>query len=130
MRHLWEIEHPYYCEETNYYDRGCCHEHKSWREFSDGFAPDMDLNLLFRFDWKEDDEAPFEGDIYYRNGTLWLYFMMQRKGAYFSHQIEVCRADEPKIIAWLEPRFRHMLTLWEPFTIADAGLAALEGSEG
>jgi hypothetical protein len=115
-KHLWEVDHPYYCEETNFYERGCAHQHKSWADFVTGFATDMDLNLVFRFDWKEDEETPFNGDLYYRNGRLTLFFMMQRKGAYCSHTIEVCRADEPTVLEWLQPRFEHMLKLWEPFT--------------
>ena len=94
MKHLWEVEHPYYCNEGNYYQNGCGQEYSTFAEFmeSEGDS-DIDYNLLFRWDWKEDGEYCFEtnaakssynGDDYYRNGRLLLFFMGQRKGAYLS----------------------------------------------
>jgi len=124
--HLWEVEHPYYCETTNYFKSGCHHEHRSWPEFARGFSTDMDLNLLFRFDWEEPDDVPFNGDEHYRNGTLLLFFMGQRNGAYTSHAIEVCRADEPAVLEWLRPRFERMMKLWEPLSTPGGSMSQLE----
>lgn len=130
-KHLWEVDHPYYCNEGNYYKAGLCERYKRWSDFADEFgSSDMDMNLVFRFDWKEGEEhgaTDFNGDVYYRNGLLQLCFMGQRKGLYYSHEVEVCRADEPAVIEFLRPRFEHMLKLWEPFTprpldgVRDAG---------
>ena len=60
QKHLWEVDHPYYCNEGNFFARpgSECHSHyRRWQDFvaeqGDG---DMDLNLVFRFDW----EPPYE----------------------------------------------------------------------
>lgn len=63
--HLWDIDHPYYCNEGNYFarDADChCHCHyKSWPEFvAEQGNADLDMNLVFRFDWeppKSDDDS-------------------------------------------------------------------------
>lgn len=115
---LWEVEHPYYCSESNFHARGCNHRYDSWQAFLETFVyNDMDLNLLFRFDWNEWEE--FDDDESRRNGTLSLFFMQQRVGAFVIREIEVCRADEPAVLEFLRPRFAHMLDLWEPF-VAEA----------
>lgn len=120
QKHLWEVEHPYYCNEGNYYAPGNDQPTEAYKTFSAFLAEegdaDMDMNLLFRFDWSEDDDTAFNGDPYYRNGKLLLFWMGQRKGLYRWTEIEVCRADEPAVIEFLRPRFAHMLRLWEPLT--------------
>ncbi len=58
-KHLWEVEHEYYCNLGNYYAviDDCHQEYDSWQEFHDKEGDsDMDYNLLFRWDWKEEDE--------------------------------------------------------------------------
>lgn len=126
-KHLWEVEHPYYCAEGNYYAPGNDQPTAYFKSLADFMAEegdaDMDLNLLFRWDWREGAEwdlGNFNGDIHYRNGRLLLFFMGQRKGLYRWVEIEVCRADEPQVIEWLRPRFEHMLKLWAPIVSADA----------
>jgi len=78
---------------------------------------DMDYNLLFRFDWIEQDDdcnETFNGDVNYRNGKLKLFWLGQRKGLYRWSIVEVCRADEPAVIEFLKPRFEYLKSLWEP----------------
>ncbi|MBB6306284.1 hypothetical protein [Xanthobacter tagetidis] len=120
QKHLWEVEHPYYCNEGNYYAPGNDQPNAEYKTFSAFLAgegdADMDMNLLFRFDWSEDDGMAFNGDPYYRNGKLLLFWMGQRKGLYRWTEIEVCRADEPAVIEFLRPRLAHLLRLWEPLT--------------
>lgn len=56
--HLWEIHHPYYCAEGNYYKplSECHDEYDSWAQFYDERGTmDDDLNLVFRWDWKRCD---------------------------------------------------------------------------
>lgn len=120
MKRLWEIDHPYYCNEGNYYapgnDQPHAH-HRSWAEFiSEEGNSDFDMNLVFRFDWKErdeDDEPTYNGDDYYRNGVLSVFYMGQRKGLYRWATVEVCRADEPAVLEFLRPRWEYLRQLWE-----------------
>jgi hypothetical protein len=120
--HLWEVEHPYYCNEGNYFaTESCAAYYKSWTDFMDeeGDA-DMDWNLIFRFDWIEtndDGEPTFNGDVNYRNGKLKLFYMGQRRGLYRWVIVEVCRADEPAVIEFLRKRWEHMQKLWAPLEV-------------
>jgi len=123
VSHLWEAKHAYYCNEGNHYANGCGSDYKRWSDFLDEEADmDMDYNLVFRWDWVEgEDEGaePFDGDVNYRNGILKVFFMGQRKGAYRWATVQVCRADEHAVRAFLEPRYRYLMRLWAPFeTIA------------
>lgn len=59
--HLWEIDHPYYCNEGNYFSVGCGEHYNRWQDFIDEQGDnDLDMNLVFRFDWVPpyDDEDP------------------------------------------------------------------------
>jgi hypothetical protein len=123
--HLWEVSHPYYCNLGNYYAPGGAKGYREYKSLADFLVEegdsDMDYNLVFRWDWVEDhdedsDGAPFPhmGDDNYRNGKLFLFIMQQRRGLYEWIEIEVCRADEPAVIAYLTPRWEHMKALWEP----------------
>lgn len=117
-KRLWEIDHSYYCNEGNYYQNGCGQVYSSIDEFlSEYETADLDMNLVFRWDWREghEEESNYNGDDYYRNGTLLIFIMGQRKGKYWWCEVSVCRADEPKVINFLEPRFNHLRKLWEPF---------------
>lgn len=126
-KHLWEVDHPYYCNEGNFYAPGNEQpyaRYRSWAEFivSEG-ENDFDMNLLFRFDWTEnedDDGREFNGDPNYRNGVLFLFWMGQRKGIYRWTEVEVCRNDEPAVLEFLQPRFDHLMLLWEPLSHTNA----------
>lgn len=121
MKHLWEINHPYYCNLGNYYSNEPGDEFKTWQGFYENYKDaDFDMNLIFRWDWEaleSDDkgEPIWKDDIYYRDGRLEIFWMGQRKGLYRFSVIQVCKADEPEIIAFLKPRYLHLLKLWEPF---------------
>lgn len=121
-QHLWEATHQYYCNLGNYYNNYCGTSHKSWADFiSEEGDSDMDYNLLFRWDWKEGEDydlPEFNGDAYYRNGSLELFFMGQRKGLYRYVEVSVCRADEDAIREWLMPRWEHLKSLWQPLPAA------------
>jgi hypothetical protein len=121
MSHLWEVKHPYYCEESNYYAPGNdqpMKEYKNWADFigEEGYS-DLDLNLVFRWDWREGadwDLPEHRGDINYRDGKLLLFIIGQRKGLYRWVEIEVCRADESAVIEYLRPRWERIKLIWEP----------------
>lgn len=117
-KHLWEIDHPYYCNEGNYFARESVESYfKTFADFLSAWGDaDFDYNLLFRWDWQEnddDDKPTFNGDVNYRNGKLKVFWMGQRKGLFMYSIVEVCRADEPAVIAFLKPRWDYMRLLWE-----------------
>lgn len=122
MERLWEVEHPYYCNEGNYYAPGSEQPVARYRSWADFIAEEGDneknLNLLFRWDWRESEDwghgTAFNGDENYRNGVLLLFWMGQRKGLYRWTKIEVCRADEPAVREWLQERLDHLASLWAP----------------
>lgn len=125
MVKLWDVEHPYYCNEGNYFAVGDqCHSvYKRWQDFHEEQGDDdMDMNLVFRWDWKsprEDDDPDkpiaWAADESYRDSTLLIFFMGQRKGLYRWAEVDVCRADEPQVKEWLFSRYEHLLKLWDPF---------------
>lgn len=104
---LYEVEHPYYCNEGNYFNNDCTESYDSWRDFvaAEGDS-DPDMNLLFRFDWEPATED--DGDV------LLLFWMGQRKGLYRPSRVCVSKADEPEIRKWLRKRLAHLLKLWAP----------------
>lgn len=118
--HLWDVEHPYYCNQGNYFANDCGQRFGSWGDFAsaEGNA-DLDLNLVFRWDWEvrgdSDSKRDPHPDDNYRADKLLLFYMGQRKGLYRYAVIEVCRADEPAVKAWLAVRWEHMKKLWGPF---------------
>lgn len=111
-KHLWEVEHDYYCNDGNYFSSDCGMEFNTWSDFLSEFGDyDFDMNLLFRWDWKL-DENPSE-DKYYRDGNLHIYWLGQRKGIYQFSIVRVCKADEENVIKFLKPRWEHMKKLWD-----------------
>lgn len=125
-KHLWEVDHSYYCNEGNYFTAKSVESYfKSFADFMQEYGDaDMDYNLLFRWDWVEyDDDGNnnFNGDNYYRNGRLKLFWMGQRKGLYQYSIVEVCRADEPDVLEFLRPRLAYLMSLWSPLTDKEAG---------
>ncbi|MDB4726007.1 hypothetical protein OAF54_01130 [bacterium] len=118
MKHLWEIDHPYYCAEDHYFGTGRYDSpndhHHTWASFVNEYQDvDKDYNLIFRWDWELDDEdgKPHE-DKYYRDGTLKIFWMIQRKGFHRVTSAKVCQADEPEVIKYLKPFWKHMQELW------------------
>ena len=118
---LWEVEHPYYCNEGNYFNNNCGTHFKNLSEFlAEWGDADPDYNLLFRWDWdetNEDGDFTFNGDRNYRNGVLKCFWMGQSKGLYTFCTVEVCRSDEPAVTEFLKPRLAHLLCLWAPLGI-------------
>lgn len=125
MSRLWEVDHPYYCAESNYLctlaeqSKICEERFSTWEEFIKECGDlDTDMNLLFRFDWKEGSEhdlPPYSGDDTHRIMRLCLYYLGQRKGHFHWKTVFVCRNDEPAIKEWLAVRFKKIKELWKPF---------------
>lgn len=118
--HLWEAKHPYYATEGNFFESGLHTTYKSWSDFLPEWRDaDMDMNHVYRWDWYEGEDegaGEYTGDDNYRNGVLKLFYIGQRKAKCFSCEVSVCRADEPAVLAFLQPRFEHLFTMWTPFT--------------
>jgi hypothetical protein len=113
-KHLWEVHHPYYCADSNYYAPGMeqpVERYDSWPHFLEAEGDsDFDMNLLFRFDWKKADE-----DNEQSHDILWLFWMGQRKGLYRWSEVSITDDDELSVMEWLRKRFDHIKLLWEPF---------------
>lgn len=116
MAHLWEYDHPYYCNEGNYFCKPGEQprsRHESWADFlaeeGDG---DLDMNLLFRWDWRKADTK----EEHWGNPTdvLLLFWMGQRKGVYRWSEVAITDADEPAVIEFLKVRKAHLMEIWEP----------------
>ncbi len=113
LPHLWEIDHPYYCNEGNYFaninDQPTC-TYESWADFYDEEGnSDFDMNLLFRWDWrKADPDKKAWGNP---TDVLLLYWMGQRKGLYRWTTVQICDADEPAVRAWLADRWAYLRLL-------------------
>ena len=116
--HLWEVKHPHYCVETNYFKREVLGEFISWQEFFEEFGDAQpNYNFLLRFDWDEDERGCcFTGDDNYRNGVLKLYWLDQSKGLFTSTFVQVCRSDEPAVIEFLQPFWNYMNQMWAPIS--------------
>lgn len=124
MKHLWEVKHPYYCRESNFHvgsrekSFGSYQEWDSWAEFIEEYGKsDLDMNLVFRWDWKKETEPSEwdEPDEWFPRNELWIFFMLQRKGCFRPLCIKNMRdEDEPSVIEFLKPRLAHLIKLWEP----------------
>lgn len=114
--HLWEIDHPYYCSESNFTARDRRVDFASWAEFTTGgwVDNDPDLNLLFRWDWVSPSREPDTDLRADEPDKLWLFFMLQRKGDFWVMSVTLTDEDEPAVRAWLAERAKTIVAIWEP----------------
>jgi hypothetical protein len=125
-KHLWEIDHPYYCTEGCYYVGSDKYadvhaDWASWADFKEAWGKsDPDYNLLFRWDWARTDPSDYEYEVEedpafeMPGDNLQLFYFLQRKAKPFSHHINVTEDDEEDIREWLTNKADHMRKLWEP----------------
>jgi hypothetical protein len=113
-KHLWDVKHPYYCAGGCYFTKEPCgQDYSSWRAFLDDWADkDEDYNLLFRWDWQEGRDY----DLRSGEGCVELHYFMQRKGHPYTCRVDVTRADEPAVRAFLETKWKRVQRLWSPFS--------------
>lgn len=120
MTKLWEVSHPYYINEGNYFKAGCHELYESWDDFLSGFGDaDMDYNWFVAWEWREGEDFganDYKGDDYYCNGRLLLQLIQRRKSILTSHEIKVCRADEPAVRAFLQPYWEYTQRMWAPLS--------------
>jgi hypothetical protein len=115
---LWEIDHPYYCNEGNYYENGLHEVYDSWASFYEDWGNnDPDLNLAFRWDWQRDNpDDLIEGETPGPD-VLKVFWVLQRKAILRSTECVVTEADEPAVRAWLVERAKTVAAIWEPLTL-------------
>ena len=109
MTHLWEVNHPYYMNEGNYYKAG---EHTSFKSIDDFLAEwgnaDHDMNRVHRWDWEEGENK--DG-----RGLFSVFFVLQRKARLLSCDVDVHRSDESRVKEYLLPYAELESRLWMPF---------------
>lgn len=113
---LWETDHPYYAEEGNYYSNGCHAEVETWTDFLSDFGDDdLDMNLVYRWDWNVPDPNDYGDDEEVPTESLSIFYVGQRKALLRSVAVStVERSEEPEIRAWLAVRAEHLRKVWEP----------------
>lgn len=118
VQHLWDHDHPYYCNEGNYYERGMHDTYSSWAEFYEAWGDaDEDYNCVFRWDWKVPDPADYadyDGGPPVPPQRLFVYWVLQRKAILRSTECVVTADDEPEVRAWLANRAAYMASIWAP----------------
>ena len=137
-KRLWEYDHQYYCSESNFFVRRDSDYYnepeESWAEFLEGWGKsDVDMNLVFRWDWHELDPDDYESDEEKPTGWsaenpdyLEIFFMLQRKGIFAPVVCWVNKSDEPSIREWLASRWETMAAIWEPIGNAVAATTEQE----
>lgn len=126
-RHLWEVDHPYYCGEASLHTHPESQSNHgrwdSWADFRDStffVTGNRDLNLLARWDWmswRRHPEAQRRADA---PDELYLFFVMQRKGYLASHYITVTDEDEAQVREFLVRCAAMIAALWAPLAIPAA----------
>ncbi len=97
---LWMVRHPLYCEEAPHHFK-----FPDWPEFRDdpmGQTADPNLNLLFRWDWRPEDDR------------LFLYWVLQRKGVVVSAEMHCDRSFKDEVYAYLSERLGTLHAVWAP----------------
>ena len=114
--HLWDVEHPYYCETSRWREHQGGNRFGSWAEFTETtfFDGDRDQNLLIRWDWqiREDYDLTNGGQPVHE---LLLFFVLQRKPIFATNTVIVTPEDEPAVRAWLTECAAALVATWEPF---------------
>lgn len=119
LTHLWEVPHPYYASEGNFYRQGNHYRFDSWADFkTDGiFDADRDLNLVYRWDWVKADPVDYEPGENLPGDMLQVFVMGQRKALCSSSFVSVTEADEPEVRAWLIECAKTITAIWAPLEL-------------
>lgn len=106
------VDHPYYCSDSNYYSREPSQNYITFSGFYEDYKDaDIDYNLCFRWDIKEQEDNP---GLYYME----IFIIQQRKGIFTPITIDlVTDKDVPMILEYLKPHWDKMKTLWNPLAI-------------
>jgi hypothetical protein len=117
--HLWEVPHPYYATDGNFYSNDCYTIFESWDDFKSGgsFDADRDMNLVYRWDWTKPDPADYDDLEEQPHDTLNLFIVGQRKAIHRSEHINITDADEPEVRAWLTECAETISAIWAPIQL-------------
>ena len=112
MKHLWEINHPYYGADGYVTE---CSSFAKLRESVDYM--DEDMNVVYRWDWEDRSQPGKERGT----GEFTVYILMPRKGRCFSITCPISKDQESEVLEWLRgPRvLGYLKTLWEPLLGGD-----------
>ena len=104
-------DHDYYASDSNYYSNEAS---TKWNSFDDFYAEyinaDIDMNLIYRWDIKKDDDE---------NLYMEIFIIKQRKGIYAPQFIEnVYEKDFDKIKELLQPHLDKLANIWLPFSVS------------
>lgn len=125
VKHLWEYDHPYYCNEGNYLaspvrdaNLDVWEQHDSWASFYEAWGDsDPDVNLVFRWDWHAWHLEFPEDYPDTEKHELQIFFMLQRKAFNKSVTVAVTPDDEPAVREWLTERATTVRAIWEPLIL-------------
>ena len=111
---LKNAHHSYYCNEDNYYSNDCNFKFETFTDFMEEAGDcDADYNLLFRWDVKNKTDE--EGEEIKDEYCLYLFWIQQRKGRFVINEVlNFTQQDVESFIKFVEPRFEHLKSLWEP----------------
>lgn len=103
------IDHPYFCNDNNYYSNKAAENYSCWEDFYDDWSgADIDMNLIFRFDIIQDEET----NLY----SMKIFFILQRKGIFKPVSIKSVREDNvEEIIKLLTKHHKRLKEIWLPF---------------
>jgi len=123
MQHLWEFEHPGYCEQGNPdLSPGDPEGHlvfSDWQDFLTNYADTPGVtssaNLLYRWDWEVPEEAEGYPEGIRPPDRLLLFIVNQRRGPFiFSAEVPVKPEDEHEVKEWLKERAKALKAIWAP----------------
>ncbi|AUR85941.1 hypothetical protein NVP1081O_206 [Vibrio phage 1.081.O._10N.286.52.C2] len=101
------VDHPYYCETSNYFSNDWNMTFETVTDFLAEFDETTDLNMnhVFRWDVKPDDDGY----------SAYVYFMLQRKGIFMPCTIErIVESDVPAFVEFLRKHRDHQAKMWAP----------------
>ena len=103
------INHPYYCNTSNYYSNDAYMSFDTMTEFLNEYEDsDEDLNFVFRWDVYRRENETYRAEI---------FIMHQRKGRFVPcdiRSIDDCEVD--RFVAYLGKHWTLINKLWQPLT--------------
>jgi hypothetical protein len=105
------LDHDYYASDSNYYSNDAGQKWNTFQDFYDEYQDaDIDMNLIYRWDIKKDDDE---------NLYMEIFIIHQRKGIYAPHFIEsVSESDFENIQKLLQPHLDKLAKIWLPFSVS------------